>query len=440
MHHDKFLKLEKNLQALFAERRVKELLGIALKLVRAEDGSGEIQRFLLFRLPGDTVFAHKASAPRAAFEKASVFFRLAELCRDKGALEEMDKLLALYLRDGRDELNSFLALCLTCNFSKAYALAPALLQKAPSPETLASAADPWGSIYRTSRIKRALAGVEAALKGLRGPAKSLAALHRFVLAEKAGQAAAFSPPGALSPERAVLHLPAAEILLNRLEFKKAEKIFRVAAAAWPASEQACGKLAETMFCAGKQEAALELLAGKQALISSPGFRAWRGQLLLFRGRYKEAVEELRRPIASGNALGWCWRGAALFKLGSCGPALSDLDAAIRINPDDLEARVWRAELLRARKEKKRAQEDLGRTLSLMPAHPWALANLALMAAERGDADAFSSAYERLPEAVRLACGRQEPKPAFLSGLLWKLKGVRRHELRFFYSALNVRQR
>ncbi len=217
------------------------------------------------------------------------------------------------------------------------------------------------------------------------------------MAEKAGLAPAFELRRSISPAGDILRLPAAEILLDRLEFEKAEKVFRAAAAAWPASEQACGKLAETMFCAGKREAALKLLAGKQALILSPGFRAWRGQLLLFRGRYKEAVEELRRPIASGNALGWCWRGAALFKLGSCGPALSDLNTAVRINPDDLEARVWRAELLRARKENKLALEDLVRTLSIMPAHPWALANLALMAAERGDADAFSSAYARLPE-------------------------------------------
>ena len=435
MQQKEFTRLEKIFQDLYAEGRVKELLRLAFKLLELESGSGKVLRFLLVRLPGDTVFSHKAFDLAAAFEKSSVFFRLAEICRDRGAFTEMDKLLARYLAEGRDELVSFLALCLAGDLPKAYALVPALLKNDPSPETLLLAADPWRNLFRTSRIKPALAAVDSALKNIKGPAKSLASLHRFILAEKAGLSPVFKQPPFPGRAGPVLCLPAAEILLDRLEFKKAEELFGAAAEAWPASELACGKLAETLFCSGREEAALELMAGKQGLVLSPGFRAWRGQFLLFGGAYKEAVKELEKPIASGNVLGWCWRGAALFKLGLSGPALKDLDTAVKLNPDDLEARVWRAELLRTQKKYKSALEDLDQTLRIMPEHPWALANLALLAAERGDAGAFSAAFWRLPAGIRLACGRTGKKPAALAALLERLKGVRRHEPRFFHALL-----
>lgn len=435
MQRKEFAKLEKIFQGLYAEGRVKELLRLAFKLLELESGSGKVLRFLLVGLPGDTVFSHKAFDLSATFEKSSVYFRLAEICRDRGAFSDMDRLLGLYLKDGRDELVSFLALCLSGDLPKAYALVPALLEKETSPETLLLAADPWRNLFRTSRIKPALAAVDSALKELKGPAKSLASLHRFILAEKAGLAPVFRPPRSGLRGAPVLCLPAAEILLDRLEFKRAEELFSAAAVAWPASELACGKLAETLFCSGRQEAALELMAGKQGLVLSPGFRAWRGQFLLFGGAYREAVKELEKPIASGNVLGWCWRGAALFKLGLHGPALKDLDTAAKINPDDLEARVWRAELLRTRKKWRRALKDLDHTLRIMPEHPWALANLALLAAERGDKAAFSETLGRLPAGVRSACGGNGKSPAALAALLEKLKGVRRHEPRFFHELL-----
>lgn len=438
MQQKEFSKLEKIFRDLYAEGRVKELLRLAFKLLELESGSGKVLRFLLVGLPGDTVFSHKAFDLSATFEKSSLYFRLAEICRDRGAFSDMDKLLALYLEDGRDELVSFLALCLSGDLPKAYALVPALLEKDPSPETLLLAADPWRNLFRTARIKPALAALDAALKGLKGPAKSLASIHRFILAEKAGLAPAFKPPRPFLRGGPVLCLPAAEILLDRLEFKKAEELFSAAAEAWPASELACGKLAETLFCSGRREAALELMAGKQGLVLSPGFRAWRGQFLLFGGAYREAVKELEKPIASGNVLGWCWRGAALYKLGLAGQALKDLDTAVKINPDDLEARVWRAELLRAQKKKKRALEDLDQTLRIMPEHPWALANLALLGAERGDTAAFSAAFARLPAGVKLACGGRGKGPAALAALLEKLKGVRRHEPRFFHALLHAK--
>lgn len=429
MQTGEFSRLEKIFRDLFAKGRVKELLGLAFKVAALEDGSGQVLKFLLFRLPGDTLFAHKASDPAAALEKDAVYFRLAELCRDKVAFGEMDELLGRYLAGGRDELVVFLALCLTCRFTEAYAMAPAVLEKTASPEMLLLAADPWRNIYRPARISRALAGVKSALKRLRGPARELAARHLFILAEKAGLAPAFVPPR--PGPGALLCVPSARVLLDRLEFRKAEAVFRAAAEAWPDSEQACGKYAETLFCSGKEEAALELLAGKQRVIRSPGFRAWRGQLLLFRGRYGEAVKELEGPIASGNALGWCWRGAARFKLGRSGPALADLCTAVGLDPYDLEARVWRAELLRTGKEYKKALQDLRLTLRIMPAHPWALANLALLSAETGDTAAFSAARARLGGIVRAGRAGRGNEPAALAGLLERLRGVRRHEPRFF---------
>ena len=41
----------------------------------------------------------------------------------------------------------------------------------------------------------------------------------------------------------------------------------------------------------------------------------------------------------------------------------------------------------------------------------------------------------LPEGVKVACGRPGKQPAALAALLEKLKGVRRHEPRFFHALL-----
>lgn len=390
-------------------------------------------KFLLFRLPGDTIFNTKTSARSFTMEKAAVFYRLAEICRDKCDFAKMDELLTMYIKDGHDELTLFSALCLTGNIQKAYALAPALFKNSSSAETLFLAADPWANIHEARRIKTALLGVETSFNGLKGQVKSLASVHRFILSERAGLKPAFRAPRAPESAGNIMYLPAAEVLMGRFEFEMAEKILRAAADAWPASEIACGKLAEAMFCGGKRKAAIEFMAFGQKRINSPGFSAWRGQLLLFSSRYRESVRELDKTIGAGNDLGWCWRGAALFKLGRKGPAMENLTEAIKINPNDLEARVWRAEMLRTGKKFTRALDDLNHTLKIMPEHPWALANLALLAAERGDPAGFSSHYSRLPETLKFACGRGDGNPAALSELLAKLKGIRRHEPHFFHN-------
>jgi len=430
-----FIKLEAVFRRLFSEGRAAELLRTAFALLKHEKNSGAAVNFILFRLPGDTIFHSKTSAQSFTVEKAAIFYRLAELCRDKGAFWEMDKLLALYLSEGRDELTVFLALCLTGELCKAYALAPALFKKYPSAETFFFAADPWVNIHGTDRINAALSEVEAALAGLKGPAKELAAVHLFALSEKAGKKPPFKIPHMRKAAESVIYMPAAEIFLDRLEFGKAEALLRTADNAWPAYEGACGKLAEAMFCGGKREAAIGLLASRQSLINSPGFSAWRGQLLLFAGRYGESVKELTQAIADGNGLGWCWRGAALFKLGRNGPAMKDLDQALKTAPNDLEARVWRAELLRTGRKYAPALKDLAHVLSIMPGHPWALANLALLAAERGDRAGYTGHFLRLPQQVKLACEHAGGDPAALSGLLKKLKGIRRHEPRFFHTVI-----
>ena len=430
-----FIELTARCRRLFSGGRTAELLRVAFALLKQEKGSGAAVKFLLFRLPGDTIFHPKTSARSFTVERSAVFYRLAELCRDKGAFGEMDKLLAMYLREGREDLTVFSALCLIGELRKAYALAPALLKRSPSPETLSFAADPWRNIHGIGRIEAALSAVEAALPGLKGPAKELAAVHSFLLAQRAGRRPVFKMPAGPCFSGGVIYLPAAEILMDRFEFKKAEELFRAADRAWPAYETSCGSLAEAMFCGGKREEALGLLASRQRLIGTPGFRAWRGQLLLYDGRYGESVKELTRSIADGNGLGWCWRGAALFKLGRETPALKDLAQALTADSNDLEARVWRAEIMRSVKKYAPALDELSHALRIMPDHPWALANLALLNSERGDRAGFTAHYSLLPVQIRLACERAGGGPDALSGLLAKLNGIRRHEPRFFHGSI-----
>jgi len=124
-------------------------------------------------------------------------------------------------------------------------------------------------------------------------------------------------------------------------------------------------------------------------------RAWKGQMLLWSGRYARALSVLSRvPESSPYAL--CWKGAALYKLGRKAQALTVLDATLSRSPDDLEARIWRGEVLLSLGRRDEARRDVDAAIAVAPQSGYAHVLRALL----HHADARAEEMRRECELIR----------------------------------------
>src|SRR6185312_7723589 len=199
--------------------------------------------------------------------------------------------------------------------------------------------------------------------------------------------------------------------------------------------------AEALLCRGDERgAAAALRAAEQAVPRErrAEFLTWKGELLLWMGRFREALAALDAGIAGGAArnLGHCWRGGALLLLGRTGEALAALDRGLALLPGDVEARLWRAEVLL---RQGRFADSLAETAAAAEAggggagfYVDVVAGLAARGA--GDAAALRAAHARLPTEVDgfvrrklgLGSGGDEAAlAAVLEGVLTLRRGIRR---------------
>ncbi len=88
--------------------------------------------------------------------------------------------------------------------------------------------------------------------------------------------------------------------------------------------------------------------------------AWEGDLLLRMGRPKAALRVLDRAESAGGKHALGWRGRAWLMLGRWDRALMDLDGALRRNPTDREAWLWRAQAKERLGDRRGALQDVAR--------------------------------------------------------------------------------
>lgn len=374
---------------------------------------------------GDSIFNSRrrdgAFRPGAA---DGVFMR-AEACRNAGSPERMAALLRAYLRLKPERPEAAAALELTGRCSEGLALAARHLRSGRlTPEETSLLANPWINISNPGFIRRSL----RALSGARAPAGAgaLKALQLFVLRSAAGLPA--GEPPLLRGRLSIANVHAARALLEAGRESPAARLLAETVKNFPNDEYACGKLAEALLCGGLEKEALTFLAGKAAAIRSPGFAAWRGQLLLAAGRQGEAAAVLASPPAALSPMSGCWLGAALLRIGSGEAALELLRPAARSG--EPEAALWLAEALRQEGKNEAALRAAETALAPDHTHPWALLTAGLLCLETGRA----RRGRRLLAAFAAGKGRALNPPARVDAA-WAARALgssscRRPELHF----------
>ena len=179
--------------------------------------------------------------------------------------------------------------------------------------------------------------------------------------------------------------------------------FSAALRSRPDAFWARGRLAEALLCLRRErEAFVEFdraEAGLEGAKAKAHLRAWRGEALLWLGRYAEALEPLDAAVSAGSELAFCWRGGARLLLGDHAGAEADLDAAVGLDPGDAEARLWRGELYRRTGRLEEARAELKRA-SALDAGPMAGVNLTLAGSPRGEEARALEARLRAARGVR----------------------------------------
>lgn len=218
-------------------------------------------------------------------------------------------------------------------------------------------------------------------------------------------------------------------------FEEAVVDFEIAARAcepghWKSQGFLCESLILLRDAAGAERAlaALEPMAPpREAAGSDYGeCLAVKGKLLLWLGRYAEALESLEKSLSHTSYDAECWKGACLLKLGRPAEALAVLDRAVthQFTPTFEEARLWRCEALlrlgrhpEALRACAAAEEDPRRSFF------WSVLE-ALAKAAAGDRGALRPAFQALPPPVAAhalrAAGARAATEATLAPVLEKV--------------------
>ena len=195
-----------------------------------------------------------------------------------------------------------------------------------------------------------------------------------------------------------MHYNAAMEALFSCSFHAAIRWFNIALRQ-PMDWRAHGYLAEAYVCVDRPEKARrEMARGLDAAPENEKAQvyAWWGELELWLGDYARSLELTTRACAMGAPFAHGWKGAALLKLGRREEALAQLDAALRLYPNDEETLLWRAEAKRELGRFGAALEDLK---TPGPRSIWVLFNSALAKHGLGDEAGMRSDFELLPAAL-----------------------------------------
>ena len=343
------------------------------------------------------------------------YYWLAMFCKRAGDYAGMKKAFEGFLRARGDSepLHAYIACCTLDRYEEAFRAAEEVLDAPDGAAVLSRLWNPWGD--RSSAMPEGF--LPARLKKLSAAKLSpelepyrafLRGALLYYTGDYAGALRALDKLPALPAQRyGWMRFPAGLAALYLLDFSRALKEFSSGEKAEVSKVTSMGRLAEVYFCSGNHAAGLKKLREAQRIAplwARAGLLAWEGQLLLFAGRYKEALPPLSAGARGGDDAAWCWRGAALLRLGRLKEALVDLDKAVELFPTDREARIWRAEARRLAGNPAGALADLESVLAHGP-NNWAYIDRALLRSDAGDEKGMRLDFLRVDPEIRRALAR-----------------------------------
>lgn len=364
---------------------------------------------LLARLEKEGVAPKEAEPARAAAPAAPVLGRLepslqlplrwAEACeadgREDAALAAYEEAAAQGAALGRPTFERFCALARAGRCAEAIAEGKSLARSALTPWEAQLLTFPWRPQHGGrpgAAEKKTLAALErAAAESPRDPWPRLYLLQLQADTggpSSAGRRRALS--GLIPRSWRWMRLALARQALRERGLEEAAREYAQGCGGTrPADWRAEAFHAETLVCLGRSAEAFNLM-DRAALHAGQAERgealSWKGELLLWLGRYEEALSCLDEAVAAGARFAWCWRGAAKIKRGRLEEGLADVENGLKAHPRDWEALSWKAEALRLLGRHAQAAAVL-----IDPAPEagrrdwvWLLANRALSRAALGD--------------------------------------------------------
>lgn len=306
----------------------------------------------------------------------------------------LDQLLGLRDKDEFTLHRQFCALMTVGDYGKAFAKAEELISKWSRigvSEMLNPAGDDREFILGRSGMRawaaKALKGLDKCPPGVKNTPWHL--FFNAVFVDSIDKSAALDLMEGLSLTDArrygwmYYHLGRLRLFFGRTA--EAVGAFDAALKSRPADWLALCIKAECLACLGNHGAASEIF--KRAALANPHaverIKAWEGEVLLWQGRYAEALKTIDGVLRGCPRFAYSWRAIANYKLGNREAALEDLETALDYDPLDLEALVFRAEIARLEKDHLLAGRLIKAVLKENDAHFWARANLSLVKFAQG---------------------------------------------------------
>jgi tetratricopeptide (TPR) repeat protein len=345
---------------------------------------------------------------------------------------------------------AFSALLCAGRYAQAFRLADAMLLRLGPPEVPTAFLWPWSpkthrAVGEQGFCAKELARVRRA--GKTGISPHWFAYCRALLLDQLG-----CKKEALAERRALERLPglrcswmlqpfvltllsledfAAAIVLSRRILKHAPRHWWVRC-----------RMAEALLATGRGEQARRELETAQRLCREsdrPEVLTWHGEVLLWLGRYREALSKFDEAVRlGGRTFVYGWRGAARLKLGDLPGALADLDRARELDRKDFEVLVWRGEAYRLLGRNAEALRELDAAVACAPDCCWGYLNRGLVRDALGDQAGMVEDLAMIPKDMgaflRRRLGLPEGSPLtpadmrrVLASGLELAKGIRRTE-------------
>lgn len=400
-----------------------------------------------------------ADRPRALAYDLQLPLRMAEVLAQQGRADQAADVWDGVLKEASaraslEDLLECFKICVSLKrYEDAFAFGERIIDADRGLRTMQILGHPWSNLatYQLDRAK-AFARDAEVLRDLaaRGRGSPWTAYYLIPVGGGTADGLAAALDAAPAERFAWMRQDLGRRLIRERRFLEATRAFELAfASSKPKDWRALAFAAEAFLCLGRPREAFKAFGAARktaALHADQGDSlAWEGELRLWAGQYRRALEVLDRAVELEAPFAFCWRGAAKHLLGRSREGLADLEEGLRHFPRDAEAYVWRAEIQRALGKRELALESLAVAESKLAqdseeeSRLWVHALRGLLRADAGDAAGLDTAFAKLPPDVAgFLTSREKDRRRALALALRLGRGCRRPE--HYTQALWVRVR